>query len=344
LHWTRILNVVKVHVAGEVGNVVVGGIGDVPGQTMYDKRLYLEAHQDSIRKLLLFEPRGGVTHSVNVVLPSNSWQARLGYVIMGSTEYPAMSGSNTMCVATALLETGIVEMTEPVTELTLESPSGLISLRCDCKDGKVIRVRLVNRPAFAYHLGVPLEVEGTGTLTVDLAYGGMTYVIVNAADIGFSLVPAEGRDLCALGEKLKEAAASQLPAVHPENPGHPTFMQTEFTGELRREDGILASRSAVVISPGRLDRSPCGTGTSARLAVMHARGQIGLKEDFIHQSIIGTRFQARIEDLTTVGEYPAVIPSIAGQGWITELSQVGLDPSDPFPEGYTCPDTWMKVI
>ena len=344
MRWSKVLNVVECHAGGEIGKVVTSGLGDVPGETMFDKKVYLEQHLDDIRKLLLFEPRGGVVHSANFVLPSRHPDAQLGYVIAESTEYPAMSGSNTICTATVLLETGMIPMTEPVTELVLEAPAGLIRLRCECRDGKVTGVRFTNQPAFAYHLDAKIEVEGLGTVTGDVAWGGMAYVIVSAQALGFSLTPDEGRDLCVQGQLIKQAAAEQLTAVHPENPSFPGITQTEFAGPLRREEGVLMSRNAVVVSPGRLDRSPCGTGTSARLAVMHARGQVAAGETFVHESVIGSRFLSSIEGLTTVGPYPAVVPSVTGQAWITELCQVGYDPSDPFPTGYTLSDTWLSAL
>jgi len=172
----------------------------------------------------------------------------------------------------------------------------------------------------------------------------MAYAIADAEALGFSLTPDEGRDLCVAGQRIKQAAAEQLSAVHPENPGYAGITQTEFAGPLRREDGILTSRNTVVVSPGRLDRSPCGTGTSARLAVMHQRGQIAVGEAFIHESVIGSRFSAAVDEVTRVGEYPAVVPSVTGQAWITELCQVGYDPSDPFPAGYTLSDTWLEAL
>ena len=341
MRWNRVLNVVGCHAEGEVGNVVVGGFGDVPGETMFDKRNHLQEHEDWMRQLLLHEPRGNVMRSANVVLPSRHPEAQWGYVVMESTEYPAMSGSNTICVATVLLETGMVPMVEPVTELTLESPAGLIRLRCECSGGKVTSVRFTNQPAFVHHLDADIDVPGLGTVTVDVAWGGMAYVLVDAPSVGFSLEPHEARDLCVVGQRIKTAAAEQLDAVHPLHPDFPGITQTEFTLPLREEDGVLVARNAVVVSPGRIDRCPCGTGTSARLAAMHARGQIEVGQPFVHESIIGTRFDSVIEEVTTVGGLPAVIPSVAGQAWITDMSQVGLDPTDPFPTGYTLSDTWM---
>ncbi|HVD89164.1 MAG TPA: proline racemase family protein, partial [Jatrophihabitantaceae bacterium] len=215
MRFSNIVTVVGAHAEGEVGNVVVGGIGDVPGYTMFDKMRYLAENRDDIRQLLLKEPRGNVIRSANVVLPSNHPEAQLGYVVMESTEYPVMSGSNTICVGTVVLETGLVPMVEPVTELVLESPAGLIRLTCTCRDGKVTSVRFRNQPALAYHLGAAVEVAGLGTLPVDVAWGGMAYVLVDAPSLGFQLAPDEARDLCVVGQRIKQAAAAQLPVVHP---------------------------------------------------------------------------------------------------------------------------------
>jgi proline racemase len=341
MRFSNMVDVVGCHAEGEIGNVVVGGVGDVPGATMLDKRNYLQDHRDDLRQRLLHEPRGNVVRSTNVVLPSNNPAAAMGYVVMESTEYPVMSGSNTICVATVLLETGMVPMTEPVTALTLESPAGLIELECTCHDGKVTSVRFVNQPAFVYHLDASIEVPGIGTLTVDVAWGGMAYVLVDAASVGFALEPSEARDLCVAGQQIKTAAAEQLSAVHPEYPDFPGITQTEFTTPLQRVDGVLTARNAVVVSPGRIDRSACGTGTSARLAAMHARGQIEPGEHFIHRSILDTQFDGIVESVTMIGGVPAVVPSIAGQAWITDFSKVGVDPSDPFPTGFTLSDTWL---
>jgi proline racemase len=335
------INVVGCHTGGDAGNVIVGGLPPVPGRTMLDKRRHLQEESDWIRQLLLKEPRGNVMRSVNAVFPSSDPDAAMGYVIMESTEYPVMSGSNTICVATVLLETGMVEMRQPVTNLTLESPAGLIQLSCTCRDGKVTGVTFVNQPAFVYHLAAPVEVEGLGTIKIDVAWGGMAYAIVDAPGIGFGLHPSEARELSEVGQRIKRAAAEQLPVKHPENPEFAGITQTEFTLPVRHEEGVLVGRNAVIVSPGRIDRSPCGTGTSARLAVLHARGQIAPGECFVSESIVGSRFDTGIQELTRVGGVEAIVPRVTGQAWITDFSQVVLDPTDPFPTGYTLSDTWM---
>jgi len=342
MRFNKVLNIVDCHAEGESGQVITGGVGHVPGETMFDKRVYLETYKDDIRKMVLFEPRGAPWHNANIILPSNHPEADMGYVILESTEYPAMSGSNTMCVATVLLETGILPMTEPVTNLVLESPAGLIRVRCECKDGKVTQVRFINQPAFVYHRDTMIEVEGIGTVRVDIVYGGMTFVMVEAADLGFAIEPAEAREICETGEKIKLAAARQLSVEHPLNPAMPGITIYSLTGSLRREHGQLVSKNAVVVSPGRCDRSPCGTGTSARLALLHARGEMKVGETLIHESIISSRFYGTIEDTAQVGSYPAVIPAIAGQAWITGLYQMGMEPSDPYPQGFTLTDVWQR--
>lgn len=336
MRLNNVLNVVTCHAEGAIGHVLTGGVGDIPGGTMFEKKQYFEQNLDYIRTMLLLEPRGGINHSVNIVLPSNHPDALLGYLICETTQCPEMSGSNTICVATVLLETGMIPMVEPVTEFVLESAAGIVKLRCQCKDGKVTGVTLTNQPAFVYQQQATIDVPGIGDLVVDIAWGGMAYAITDAKQLGLNLTPDEDQDICRLGQLVKTAAAEQLTAVHPENPEFAGITQTAFVHPLSRNvEGVLTSRNAVVVSPGYIDRSPCGTGTSARLALMHARGEIQPGELFIHESVIGTRFESRIDELTTVGPYPAVIPSFTGQAWITGTAQYGADPADPFPAGFT---------
>ncbi|MDR5759005.1 proline racemase family protein [Caballeronia sp. LZ035] len=344
MRWNKTFTMVGCHAEGEVGNVVTGGLIDVPGKTMFDKMLYLEEHGDALRRLCLFEPRGSVNHNINFILPATDARAQMGYVIGESTEYVAMSGSNTMCVATVLLETGILPMTEPVTELVLEAPAGLIRARCECRDGKVTRVEFTNQPAFVAHLDAYVDVAGAGSIKVDIAYGGMTYALVDAQALGFSITPDEARELCELGQRIEAAAFEQLPFSHPDNPLIKGVTNTQFMGPLMRENGTLFARNTVIVSPGRCDRSPCGTGTSARLAVLHARGLVDVGETFVHESITGSRFESRIEATTRVGEHAAVVPVVAGQAWITAISQVGVDPTDRFQNGFTLADTWLEAV
>jgi len=340
MRFSRMINVVGVHAEGEHNEVITGGVLDVPGRTMFEKMTYLETQADELRQFLLHEPRGKVAQCVNLVLPSSNPAAVAGFIIMESEYYVPMSGTNTICTVTALLETGMVPMKEPVTRFTLEAPGGLVAVEAQCRDGKCESVSFRNVPAFVFGLKKPVEVQGVGTLMVDVAYGGMIYAMVDAAALGIALEPSEARDLVELGERIKRAAALQIPVVHPENPGIHTINQTLFAGPLRIENGVKTAKNTVIVSPGRHDRSPCGTGTTARLAIMHMKGQIGIGETFVHESLIGTRFVGRILEEARIESIMTVIVSITGRAWITAFHQYVLDPSDPFPTGYKLTDTW----
>jgi len=256
-----------------------------------------------------------------------------------------MSGSNAICVATVLLETGVLALQEPETQLTLETPGGLVEAVASCRDGRCEAVRITNVPSFVAALDAAVEVEGLGPLSVDIAYGGAFFAIVDAVDLGFDLVADEARALVETGERIKAAVAAQHPVVHPENPDIRDVTFTQFTLPVRRgADGVKAGRNAVVISPGKIDRSPCGTGSSARLAVLHARGEIAVGEPFVSRSIIDSRFDCAIVGTGEVAGVPAITPSLRGRAWITGLHHYTLDPDDPFPQGYTLSDTWYRAL
>jgi trans-L-3-hydroxyproline dehydratase len=257
---------------------------------------------------------------------------------MEPTEYPPMSGSNTMCIVTALLETGIVPMVEPVTQLRLDMPAGPIDVTATCTAGKVTAVTIRNVPAIALKLGAPLEIAGVGTLEVDIAYGGMIFAIVDARAAGFEVRPDEARDLAILGEKVRIAARNQHNVAHPEHPEIVGVSIVQFAGPFNGANQV--SRNTCIVAPGRSDRSPTGTGTCARMAVLHARGLLKVGEGIIHESIIGSRFAGRILGETTVAGARAILPEITGRAWITGLHQYCVDPSDPWPEGYVVADTW----
>ncbi len=344
------IEAVDAHACGEPGRVIVGGVSDVAGATMFDKMVQLRAHADSLRLMMLREPRGYPAANCNLILPSSHPEADAGFVIMEQVEYPGMSGTNTICVVTVLLETGMLEMREPVTELALEAPAGLIRVRADCARGKVTRVTFMNVPAFATHLDTPVEVPHLGTVKVDVAYGGMFYVIADARRFGLTLSPDEGRDIVRIGEMVKAATHEQLKVSHPLQPGFEGVTIAQLSGPPQGADADW--RNAVVVSTGALDwsrpatwtgaldRSPCGTGTSAKMATLHARGLLPLHQDFRHAGILGTVFTGRLLEETMCGPYKAVVPSISGQAWITGRSTYSLDATDPFPEGFTVGDIW----
>lgn len=342
MRCNRIIQVVGAHAGGEVGNVVVGGIVDVPGKTMWDKQQYIEKNMDNLRTMLLYEPRGAANHAVNYLLPSNDPKADLGYIIAEVGKYPPMSGSNTICVATVILETGILPMTEPFTEFVLESPGGLIKVKCLCKDGKVTQVELLNAPCFAIDCDVTVDIEGVGSVTLDTAYGGLMCAIVDAETLGFALTPDEARDLGEMGQKIRTACNNQLTVQHPEYPNVNSVVDVVFSGRSKRKDGKIVAKNVTMCNRGRLDRSPCGTGTSARLSVMAHKKQIHIGEIFESISIIGTKFIARILDNTRIGDFEGIVPSIAGQAWISGTMQYTVDPTDPFPSGHaTLSDMWF---
>ena len=339
----QLVTVIGCHAEGEVGRVVTGGVLPPPGETIFEQMQWLQ-RDDRLRKRLLYEPRGGAFVHANLVLPPVDPRADAAFVIMEPTDYPPMSGSNAMCVATVLLETGMLTMREPETRLTLETPGGLVEVVASCREGKVERVAVTNVPSFAVRLAAPVEVPGMGTLAVDVAYGGAFFGLVDAKALGFSLTPDEARDLVETGERIKGAVREQLPVQHPENPAIEGVTFTEFTHPLERVEGRCVGRNTVVISPGKLDRSPCGTGTSARLAVLHARGEIAPGEMLVSTSVIGSEFWSDILNVTEVAGTSAVVPRIAGRAWLTGIHQYGLDPTDPYPEGYTLSDTWYRAL
>ena len=334
-----IIHMVSCHAEGEVGNVIVGGVATPPGETLWQQARWI-AEDQGLRNLVLNEPRGGVFKHINLLLPAKQPAAKFGFIIMEPEHTPPMSGSNSICVATVLLDTGLIEMQEPVTEFVLEAPGGLVPIKAYCENGKARSIEVHNLPSFADQLDTTLEVEGLGTLTVDTAYGGDSFVIVDAAALGFEIKPDEARDLTETGRKITRAANEQLGFEHPANPDWAHISFCEFALPLSMENGVKVSRNTVVIDPGKLDRSPTGTGCSARMAVLHAKGLMQTGERLIGRSIIDSRFDCRIVSETMVGDKAAILPSIRGRAWITGTHQIMLDPDDPWPAGYRVADTW----
>jgi proline racemase len=350
MRFSRMITAVDAHAAGEPGRVITGGVVDVPGRSMLDKMLFLQAHADYLRRLMLNEPRGYPAANCNLILPPTHPDADAGYIIMEHTEYPGMSGTNTICVATVLLETGMLPMHEPSTEITLESPAGLIGVKADCKNGKVTQVTFRNVPSFAVYLDETIEVPQLGKVKVDVAYGGMFYVIAEASQVGVGLMPEEGRNIVRVAEMIRNAANEQLSVTHPLISEFNGITISQLSGPATHPDADL--KNAVVVSTGTfdwqkpatwtgvLDRSPCGTGTCAKMATLHARGKLALQQEFRHEGLLGTLFTGKLLEETRVGQYPAVIPTISGEAWITGFSQYVLDPTDPFPEGFKLGDIW----
>lgn len=349
---SRMISAVDLHACGEPGRVITGGVLDVPGNTMFEKRLYLEQHMDDLRLRMLREPRGYPAANCNLLLPPTHPEADAGFVIMEQVEYPPMSGTNTICVVTALLETGMIRATSDRVRLKLEAPAGLIEVEAQMRDGQVIGVTFQNQPAFAVHVDAYVEVPQLGTVQVDVAYGGMFYVIADAGQFGLKLTPDEARDIVRIGEMVKAASREQLPAVHPENPAISGVTIAQLSAPAI---GKADRRNTVVVSTGELDwnrpsswtgtldRSPCGTGTCAKMAVLHAKGLLPLGQNFVHEGILGTTFTGRLIADTQTGRYNSVIPTITGRAWITGFANYVVADDDPFPDGFVVGDLWAAV-
>lgn len=347
--FKRMINAVDTH-SGIPMRVITGGVGHVPGATVQEKMRWLATNDDGLRKLMLREPRGYPAHCCNLLVPPCHPEADAGYIIMEQVEYPMMSGGNTISVVTVLLETGILPMQEPVTKLTLEAPAGLIRIKADCQRGKVKAVTFRNVPAFAAHLDAEIDVPHLGRVRVDVGWGGMFYVIADVRQFkGLELKPEHGGEIARVSAMIRQAAIEQLPVAHPDYPGVGITI-SQLSGPA---DGPNADwKNAVTMASGPLswddpatwtgaiDRCPCGTGTCAKMAVLHAKGELPLDHDFRHQGILGTVYTGRLVERAQIGDKPAVVPTISGRAWISGFNTLVLDPEDPLPEGYTLGDIW----
>ena len=339
MNSNKLIHIVSCHAEGEVGNVIIGGVAAPKGDSLWEKARWIDQDQ-KLRQFVLNEPRGGVFKHVNLLVPAQNPKAQQGFIVMEPEHTPPMSGSNSICVSTVLLDTGLIEMNEPITEFILEAPGGLVPVKAYCEDGKAKSIEVNNVASFADQLNINIEVEGLGTLKVDTAYGGDSFLFINAQDLGFEIKPDEAKDISDIGSKITAAANQQLNFTHPTNSewSHISFCQ--MTLPIFEEEGVKISKNTVVIDPGKLDRSPCGTGCSARMALLYAKGELRKGDRMIGRSIINSRFDCSIVDETMVGDKKAIIPSIRGRAWITGTHQLMLDPEDPWPEGYRLSDTW----
>ncbi|WP_327133952.1 proline racemase family protein [Streptomyces sp. NBC_01343] len=328
----HIYHAVDSHTEGMPTRVITGGVGVIPGATMADKRLHFIEHLDHVRTLLMYEPRGHSAMSGAILQPPTRPDADFGVLYIEVSGLLPMCGHGTIGVATVLVETGMVEVVEPVTTVRLDTPAGLVSVDVRVEDGAATAVTLTNVPSFCAGLDLKAEVPGLGTVTYDLAYGGNFYAFVELDSLGLPFDRDRKDDLLGAGLAVMDAInASGDRPVHPENPSISGVKHVYLAApgsDARR------SRHAMAIHPGWFDRSPCGTGTSARMAQLHARSLLGIGADFVNESFIGTEFTGRLIGETTVGGFPAVVPTVTGRAWITGTAQYFLDPSDPFPAGF----------
>lgn len=338
MHTSRVVQIVNCHASGEVGDVIVGGVHLPHGMSVLEKSRFVASDQ-TLRNFVLHEPRGGVFKHVNLLVPAVHPDADMGFVIMEPEDTPLMSGSNTMCVATVLLETGIIAMQEPETRLVLEAPGGLIHIRAACRAGRVQSITFQNLPSYVERLDAIVEVTGIGTVMVDMAWGGDSYVVADGRGLGFEVAAHEAREISEVGARITKAANEQLSFRHPEN-GWDHISFCHMTAPTVVEDGVLVGTGTVSLQPGKLDRSPSGTGSSARMAVLHARGQLKIGEPYRGRSILGTEFDCTILEETEYAGHRAIVPEVSGRAWIYGTSQLLLDPDDPFPAGYKVSDTW----
>jgi proline racemase len=327
----RVFHAVDSHTEGMPTRVVVGGVGAIPGATMFDRRRYFMAHLDGIRKALMYEPRGHAAMSGAILQPPARPDADWGVVFIEVSGCLPMCGHGTIGVATVLVETGMVEVTEPVTRVRLDTPAGLVIADVTVKDGTALSVSLVNVPAFTLGLDQVVAAGALGPVRYDMAFGGNFYAILDLDQVGLPFERAAKDQILAAGLDLMAAINEQNEPVHPANPEIRGCHHVQF---LAPGADARHSRHAMAIYPGWFDRSPCGTGTSARLAQLHTRGEIAVGAELINESFIGSRFTGSIIEETAVGDTPAVIPKITGRAWITGTAQYQIAPDDPFPEGF----------
>jgi proline racemase len=327
----RVFTAVDTHTEGMPARVITSGVGVLPGGTMLERAAWLVANRDDLRTLLMYEPRGHSAMSGSILQPPADPRADIGVVFIEVSGCLPMCGHGAIGTAVAVLETGMVEMVEPRTTLRMDTPAGLVEAEAEVQGDRVTAVRLRNVESFLAHRDAKVHVDSLGVLELDVAYGGNFYAILPAAQLGLEVTPASSLELISAGLRIMAAVNDQLELTHPLEPAIGGCRHVMLTGESCSSG---AYRSTVVIHPGWLDRSPCGTGTSARMAALHARGLLGLGTPFVHESIIGSRFVGRLESTTTVGDHQAVIPTITGRAWISGLNQYVLDPTDPFPAGF----------
>lgn len=340
MRWKKTVTMVEAHAEGEVGRIVTGGVGTLPGSTMLDALNYMNGEGDALRRFLVFEPRGSAQMSTVLQMPPRHPEADVGFIVMQGDKAHAMSGSNTICLATVLLETGQIEMVEPQTNFTLDTASGLVAVSADCQDGKCRSVTLKLTDCYADSLDQTITVEGYGSITFDVAFGGIFYALVDVRQLGLTITPENARKLVEAGSAIHRTINRDCDIRHPEFTGIEGLSYVMFT-DITSEGAL---QGATIMPPGRIDRSPCGTGNSARLAVMAARGQAKKGDSFTAKSIINSEFTVSIADMTTTSSHPRITPQITGRGWIHGIHQIGIDPDDPYQHGFSLTDCWGEAL
>lgn len=338
MRFKRVFQTIDTHTEGEPTRTIVGGIPVIPGNTMSEKMLYMKEKQDWIRKVLTHEPRGSAVMAGTILTTPCDPAADIGIIHYEGGQYQPMCGHNTIGVSTALVEAGLVNVTEPYTYITLDTPAGLVKVKVLVRDGVAKEVTFTNIPSFVAAQGIEVDVPEFGKVTLDVSYGGIFYAIVPAERFGFSVAPENAGKLIRTGKILKDAINAQYKGrfIHPEKPFINEVENIEFYSAPTKPGA--GAKNAVVFPPAGIDRSPCGTGSSAKIALLFKEGKLAMNEDFIHESIIGSLFRCRVIGETKVGDYPAIIPEITGSAYVTGMHTFVIDPDDPFPEGFELGD------
>lgn len=338
--WERSLELLLVHCQGEIGKVLVGGAPEIPGETLLQQMNHINTVDDRLRRFVAFEPRAHVAMSTNLLVQPKHPEADAGFIVLQSDRAHPMSGSNCICVVTALLESGRVAMREPETIVRVDTPAGLIVARAQCRDGRCLSVSLDNVPCFVESLALSVATPKWGTITADIAFGGVFYALVDADQVGLAIAPENARGLAEAGIEIKSLLAAQTGISHPELPGLDDVAYVMF--RQREADGAI--RTCTTLKPGRVDRSPCGTGSSANLAAAFARGEVEVGGRRVSRSIIGGEFLAEAIGETMVGTRRAVLPRITGRAWIYGREELRVDDRDPFPAGFALSDSWGSQV
>lgn len=336
MRWKKTLQMVDVHCEGEIGKVIIGGVIDIPGKTLLDKMNYINEVDDSLRRLVILEPRGCLQMSVNLLVPPTRPEAQAGFIVLQADKAHPMSGSNCICVVTALLELGMLEMVEPLTTVVLDTPAGLVTARAQCAEGRCVSVSLDMVPSFVEQLDAPIDTADFGMIKADIAFGGVYYALVDVDQVGLAIAPENARQLATLGVRLKGLINQQVKVCHP------LFKELNEVAYVmfRHRVDQYTYQTCTTLPPGRVDRSPCGTGSSANLATLSARNLVKVGDKLTSRSTIGGEFKVELLGLTEVAGKPAVLPRVTGRAWVYGLHQIGVDPDDPLAAGFMLSDTW----
>ena len=332
MNFTRMISTIDTHTEGNPERVVTGGIPAIPGDTMLEKSKYARANLDYLRTMLVHEPRGHSNMYAALLVPPTIAEADVGVIYLEPGGYVTMCGHGTIAICTVMIEVGIIEAREPETRIVLDTPAGLVQAQVAIKDGRAESVTIRNVPSFLYKKDLELHVPDVGLIRLDIAYGGNFYAIVKSENVGLEVIPENAYKLMSMGTKVWRTVNEQVDIHHPQEPEIDCINYVEFSAPATHPKATM--KNAVVVPPAGMDRSPCGTGTSAKMATLYAEGKLRLNEEFVHESIIGTLFYGRLAEETNVGEFPAVVPTIRGSAYITGIHQFVVDPRDPFPGGF----------